>query len=82
MSDKSSLELHREALLVAHELVGCMWLQFDLNFGGHGAPRVLELHVVVVLDVVPRHLLRLGVFALVLPLLVGVGVAVLVLLRK
>ena len=58
--DKSSLELHREALLVAHELAGFVWLQLDLNLGGNVAPQVLELHVVVVLDVEPRHLVHLG----------------------
>ena len=75
------LELPREALLVAHELGGCAWLRLDLNLEGHVAPQVLELHVVVALDVVPRHLVHLGVVALVPLLLVGVDVAVLVLAR-
>ena len=79
MLGKSSLEFHREALLVAHELAGCTWLWRDLNLEGHVPPQVLELHVVVVLDVVPRHLVHLGVNALALPLHVGVVVAVLML---
>ena len=49
---------------------------------GHIAPQVLELHVVVVLDVVPRHLVCFGVVTLALPLLVGVGVVFLVLARR
>ena len=76
------LELHREALLVAHELVGCVWLRLDLSLGVHVAPQLLELHVVVVLGIVPRHLVHLGVGSLALPLVVGVGVAVLVLAQK
>ena len=82
MINKSSLELHREALLVAHELVGCAWLRLNLNLGGHVGPQVLELHVFVVLGVVPRHLVQLGGGALALPLHVGVVVAVLVLAQK
>ena len=73
------LELHREALLVAHELAGCVWLRLDFNLGGHVAPQVLELRVVVVLGIVHQHLVHLGVGALALPLVVGVDVAVLVL---
>ena len=79
--EKPSLEPLREALLVAHELVGCAWLRLDLNLGGHVAPQVLELHVVVVLGVVPRHLVHLGVGALAPLILVGIDVAVLVLVR-
>ena len=79
--DNSSLELHHEALLDAHELAGCAWLRLDLNLEGHVAPQVLELHVVVVLGVVPRHLVHLGVGALAPLVLVGVDVAVLVLAR-
>ena len=74
MLDKSILELHREALPVAHELAGCAWLLLDLNPGGHVAPPVLELHVVVVLVVVPRHIVHLGVVALAPLVLVGVDV--------
>ena len=43
---------------------------------------MLELHVVIVLDASPWNLVHLGVVALSLPLLVGVGVAVLVLAQK
>ena len=79
--DRFVLELHREVLLVVHELAGCAWRRLNLNLEGLVAPQVLELHEVVVLDVVPRHLVHLGVVAHA-PLLVGVGVAVLVLARK
>ena len=75
-------ELHHEALLVAHELAGCAWLQLGLILGGHVAPQVLELLAIVVLDVVPRHLVHLGVDVLALPLLDGVGVAIHVLAQK
>ena len=63
--DKSSLELHREALLVAHARVGCAWLRLDLNIGGLVAPQVLDHLAIVALDVVPRHLVLLGVVVLV-----------------
>ena len=76
--DRSSLELHCEALLVSHELAGCAWLRRDLNLRGHVAPQVLELHEVVVLGVVPRRLVHLDVVALAPLVLVGVDVAVLV----
>ena len=49
--------------------------------GGHVALQVLELHVVVVLDVVPRHLVHLDVVVLAPLVLVVVVVAVLVLAR-
>ena len=78
---KSFLELRREVLLDVVELVGLDWLRHDLNLEGHVAPQVLELHVVVVLDVVPRRLVHLDVVALVPLVLVVVGVAVLVLVR-
>ena len=61
---KSFLELHGEALLVAHELVGFGWLWLDLNLEGHVAPQVLELHDVVAL--VPLVLVVVGVAVLVL----------------
>ena len=80
--DKSFLELRREALLGAHELGGLDWLWLDLNRGGHVVPQVLELHVVVVLDVAPRRLVHLDVVALAPLVLVAIGVAVLVLVRK
>ena len=82
MTDKSFLELHHKARLVAHELAGCAWLRLDLNLGGHVVPQVLKLNIVVVLDVVPRYLVHLGVAALALPLVVGVDIVVLVLARK
>ena len=75
------LELRHEALLGAHDFAGCAWLRLDLNLEGHVAPQVLELHVVVVLDVVPRHLVHLGVDTRAPLVLVGVDVAVLVLAR-
>ena len=82
MLGKSFLELRREVLLDVDELVGLGWLWLDLNLGGLVAPQVLELHGVVVLGIVPRHLVHLGVDALALPLRVGVGIAVLVLAQK
>ena len=69
-------------LLLVLELVGLGWLRLDLNLGGLVAPQVLELHGVVVLGVVPRHLVHLGVDARAIPLHVGVVIAVLVLARK
>ena len=71
--DSSSLELLRKALLGAHDFAGCAWLRLDLNLGGHVAPQVLELHVVVVLDVVPRHIVHLGVVVVALPLLLALA---------
>ena len=71
-----------EVLSLVHALVGLGWLRLDLNLGGLVAPQVLELHGVVVLGVVPRHLVQLGVDALALPLHVGVGIAVLVLAQR
>ena len=73
--DKSALELHHEALLDVPTLVGLDWLRHDLNLEGRIAPQVLELLVVVVLGVVPRHLVYLGVVALAPLVLVVVGVA-------
>lgn len=77
-----ALELLREALLLVHNDGGCVWRRRDLSLEGHVAPQLLELHVVVVLGVVPRHLVHLGVDALALPLLIGVVVVVLVLARE
>ena len=79
---KSSLELRCEVLLDVDELVGLGWLRLDLNLEGHVAPQVLELHVVDVLGVVPRHLVHLGVDTLALPLHVGIVVDVLVLAQR
>ena len=69
-------------LLHVHELVGLGWLWHNLNLGGLVAPQVLELHGFVVLGVVPRHLVHFGVDARILPLHVGVVVAVLVLAQR
>ena len=69
-------------LIHVHKLVGLSWLRLNLNLGRLVAPQVLELHGVVVLGVVPRHLVHLGVDARALPLHVGVVVAVLVLVQK
>ena len=76
------LEFLREMLLLVLELVGLGWLRLDLNLVGLVAPQVLELHGVVVLGVVLRHLVLLGVGVLALPLHVGVVVAVLVLAQR
>ena len=56
---------------------------YDKNFF-RSAKNVTDVSffVVVALDVVPRHLVHLGVDAHALPLHVGVVVAVLVLVRK
>lgn len=82
MLGKSSLEVHREALLGAHGLVGLDWLRLDLNLEGDVVAQVLDLLIVVVLGVMPRHLVHLGVVALAPLVLVVVDVAVLVLARK
>ena len=75
-------ELLHEVLLHVHELLGLSWLWLDLNLGGLVAPQVLELHGVVLLGVVPRHLVQLGLDTRTLPLHVGVVVAVLELAQR
>ena len=75
------LELHHEALLVAHGLDGCAGLRLGLNIRGHIAPQVLELRIVIVLDIEPRRLVRLDVVVLALPLR-DVDVAFLKLVQK
>ena len=80
--DKSSRGLLREVLRHGHELVGLDRLRLDLNRLELIVPQVLERHGVVVLDVVPRHLVHFGVDACVLPLHVGVVVAILVLVQR
>ena len=75
-------ELLREVLLHVHELVGLGWLRLDLNLGGLVAPQMLEHLAIIALDVVPRHLVLLGVDALALPLHFGVVVVVLMLVQK
>ena len=69
-------------LLDGDELVGLDWLRHDLSHEGHVAPQVLELHGVVVVGAPPRRLVHLDVVALAPLVLVVVGVAVLVLVRK
>ena len=75
-------ELLREVLLHVHELIGLGWLLLDLILGGVVAPQVLDLHGVVVLGIVLRHLVLVGVYALALPLHVVVVIAVLVLAQR
>ena len=53
-----------------------------LKLGGFVAPQELELHGVVVLGIVPRHLVHLDVDARALPLHVGVDVAILMLAQR
>ena len=62
-----ALEFLREVLPLDCAYLGCGWRQLDLTLEGHVAPQVLVLQVVVVEDVEPRHLVRLGVGALALP---------------
>ena len=76
-----ALEFLLEVLLLYCAYLGCGWRQLDLTLEGHVAPQVLVLQVVVVEDVEPRHLVRLGVGALAL-LVVGVGIAFLVLAQR
>ena len=76
------LEFLREVLPLVHGLVGLDRLRLDLNRVELVVPQVLERHGVVVLDVVPRHLVHLGVNALALPLHVVVVVAVLVQVQR
>ena len=76
------LEFLSEVLLLVHELISLGWLRLDLNLGGLVVRQVLELHGFIVLCVVLRHLVKLGVDALALPLHVGVVVAILVLAQK
>ena len=71
-----------EVLPLVHELVDLGWLRIDLHLGGLVAAQVLEHLAIVALDVVPRHLVLLGVDALALPLHVGVVVAFLVLAQR
>ena len=78
----SFLEFLREVLLHVHELVCLSRLRLDLNRIELIVPQVLECLGVVVLDVLPRHLVHFGVDARVLPLHVGVVIAVLVLAQR
>ena len=63
-----ALEFLREVIPLDCAYLGCGWQWLDLILEGHVAPQELVLHVVVVEDVEPRHLVRLGVGALALPL--------------
>ena len=76
------LEFLREVLPLVHGLVGFGRQRLDSNRIELVAPQVLERHGVVVLDVVSRHLVHVGVGTRVLPLHVGVDVAVLVQAQK
>ena len=69
-------------LIHVHKLVGLSWLRLNLNHVDLVAPQLLELHGVLLLGVVPRHLVQLGVDVLALPLHVGVVVVVLVLAQR
>ena len=74
-------EVLREVLPLLHGLAGLGRQWLNSHCVELVAPQVLELHGVVVLGVVPQHLVHLGVDALALPLRVGTGVAVLVLVQ-
>ena len=76
------LEFLREVLPLVHGLVGFGRLRLDSNGVELVALQVLECHGVVVLDIVPRHLEHFGVYALALPLHVGVVVVVLGLAQR
>ena len=80
--DNVVCELLREVLLHVHELICLGWIRLDLNLGGLVAPQVLEHLTIVALDVVPRHLVLLGVDTLALRLHVGVVVAFLMLTQR
>ena len=76
------LEFLREVLHLVHGLDGFGRQRLDSNRIELVAPQVLECHGVVVLDVVCRHLVQVGVDAHILPLHVGVVVAVLMLAQR
>ena len=76
------LEFLRDVLPLVHGLDGLGWQRLDSNRIELVAPQVLERHGVVVLDVEPRHLVHFGVEARVLPLHVGVVVAILGLAQR
>ena len=71
------LEFLREVLPLLHGIVSLARQRLDSHRVELVAPQVLERHGVVVLDVEPWHLVHFGVDARVLPLHVGVVVAVL-----
>ena len=64
----SALGFLREVLPLDCAYRGCAWQWLDLILEGHVAPQELVLHVVVVLDIEPRRLVRIDVVALALPL--------------
>ena len=76
-----TLEFLREVLPLDCAVRDCGWRWLNLILEGNVAPQELVLHVVVVEDVEPRHLVRLDVVALALPL-GDVDVAILELLQE
>ena len=70
------LEFLREVLPLVHSLVGLGRQRLDSNRVELVAPQELEHHGVVVLDVVSRYIVQVGGDAHVLPLHVGIVVAV------
>ena len=75
-------EFLREVLPLLHGIVSLARQRLDSHRVELVAPQVLERHGVVVLDVEPRYLVRFGVDTHVLPLHVGVVVAVLELAQR
>ena len=75
-------EFRREVLPLFHGLVRLGRQLLDSHRVELVAPQVLERHGVVVLDVVSQHLVNVGGDAHVLPLHVGVVVAVLELAQR
>ena len=76
------LEFLCEVLPLVHGLVGLCRQWLDSNHVELVAPQELERHGVVVLDIVSRHLVQVGGDVHVLPLHVGVVIAVLVLAQR
>ena len=69
-------------LPLLHGLDGLGWQRLDSHRVELVVPQVLDRHGVVVLDIEPRHFLHFVVDARVLPLHVGVVVAVLELAQR
>ena len=80
--DSSSLGFLLEGLPLGCTVRDCGWRWLDLILEGHIPPQELVLLVVVVEDVESRHLVALGVDALVLVLVDAVVVVVLELEQK
>ena len=76
------LEFLHEVLPLVHGLVGFGRQRLDSSRVELVAPQELERHGVVVLDIVSQHLVQVGGDAHVLPLHVGVVVAVLELAQR